>query len=216
MLKLISDVKAFHNAGAGPVVNKPAVMPWERTVLRQGLLEDECNEVTEALYDGNLANILQENLDVIYVAVGTLIEAGLGEAAVEGWKALQKSNMSKVNVETGKLVKREDGKILKPEGFKEVDWQAIVDEFSLYYSVDYVLVGGELEVALTMNDYKPFIKRHKETVERGESTVFLTLEAYATKHRDFLSRECVRLGQSEGEDSSVDTNYSDRSVTGDE
>ena len=34
-----------------------------------------------------------------------------------GWKEVASSNLSKINPETGKVIKRDDGKILKPEGW---------------------------------------------------------------------------------------------------
>lgn len=130
MFKLVNDVSLFHQVTDTPVVDKPTTIPENRLTLRKKLIDDENKEVQEALDKNNLAMILQENLDLIYVAVGTLIEAGLGEAAVVGWQALQDSNMRKVDPSTGKVIKREDGKVLKPENWVGVDWQMIVDRFS--------------------------------------------------------------------------------------
>lgn len=130
MFKLVNDVSMFHQITDTPVVDKPTELLADRLALRKRLIEDEHAETQEALDDNNLAMILQENLDLIYVAVGTLIEAGLGEAAVVGWQALQDSNMRKADPETGKVVKREDGKVLKPENWVGVDWKMIVDRFS--------------------------------------------------------------------------------------
>jgi hypothetical protein len=34
------------------------------------------------------------------------------------WKEVMDTNFAKINPETGKVIKREDGKVLKPEGWK--------------------------------------------------------------------------------------------------
>ena len=35
------------------------------------------------------------------------------------WCEVAQSNLAKINKETGKVIKREDGKVLKPEGWTE-------------------------------------------------------------------------------------------------
>ena len=53
-------------------------------------------------------------IDILVVTIGALHSIGAdGEGA---WKEVIKSNMTKIDQETGKVRKREDGKVLKPEG----------------------------------------------------------------------------------------------------
>jgi predicted HAD superfamily Cof-like phosphohydrolase len=60
--------------------------------------------------------------DSIYVIVGAAIEYGIPLSAV--WDAVQKSNLAKRDPSTGKVRRREDGKILKPDGWKPPDIRA--------------------------------------------------------------------------------------------
>ena len=79
------------------------------------LIDEEAKEVVQAVKDNDRQEILKELLDLIVVAVGAIHSLGAdGEGA---WKEVIRSNMSKVDKETGKIRKREDGKILKPVGF---------------------------------------------------------------------------------------------------
>ena len=56
---------------------------------------------------------------MIYIAVGTALELGIPLEPV--WDEVHRSNMAKVDPETGKVRKREDGKVLKPEGWVRPD-----------------------------------------------------------------------------------------------
>lgn len=83
------------------------------------LVEEEYNEwVDEEDYAccGN-CNDIKEILDLIYVSAQYLNVRIGPEKAQELWDRLHENNMSKcIN---GKLVKRSDGKILKPEGYEK-------------------------------------------------------------------------------------------------
>ena len=65
-------------------------------------------------------NKLKECCDLIYVAAQYLnVQVG-PDKAVLLFRAVHANNMEKCV--DGKLVKREDGKILKPEGFNKMGW----------------------------------------------------------------------------------------------
>jgi predicted HAD superfamily Cof-like phosphohydrolase len=54
-------------------------------------------------------------LDIIVVTIGAIHSAGMnGEG---GWKEVMRTNFAKIDKETGKVRKREDGKVLKPLGW---------------------------------------------------------------------------------------------------
>lgn len=54
-------------------------------------------------------------LDIIVVTIGAIHSAGMnGEG---GWKEVMSTNFAKIDKETGKVRKREDGKVLKPVGW---------------------------------------------------------------------------------------------------
>lgn len=73
-------------------------------------------------------NTIKEALDLIYVTCQYLNVTIGPDKALACWDALQQNNMSKCI--DGKLVKREDGKILKPEGYQKLDLTEILNDTS--------------------------------------------------------------------------------------
>lgn len=79
------------------------------------LIEEEVGELKVAIDNNNNLEVLDALLDIMVVTVGAIHSAGFnGE---EGWKEVMRSNFSKIDSQTGKVRKREDGKVLKPIGF---------------------------------------------------------------------------------------------------
>lgn len=116
LTELLRDVEKFHVACDVPVLRETSVPAPERVALRRDLIDEEVNkELLPAMDAGDLPAIADALADSIYVLVGTALEYGLPLDRV--WAAVQNANMRKVDPETGKVVRREDGKILKPEGW---------------------------------------------------------------------------------------------------
>ena len=89
------------------------------------LIDEEGNvELKEAIEARDRVKILDALLDTIVVTVGAL--HSLGVDAEGAWNEVIRSNMSKVDSATGKLIKREDGKILKPDTFSPADLDKFV------------------------------------------------------------------------------------------
>lgn len=79
------------------------------------LIKEEFDELQYALNTDDKVEQLDALLDMIVVIAGAIHSAGFdGEG---GWDEVIRSNMSKVDPETGKVLKREDGKVLKPATF---------------------------------------------------------------------------------------------------
>lgn len=109
------DVVAFHVAMDEPWEIAPCFMPRQRMLLRRRLIEEESKELRAALLWGeSRSHIAKEVCDLIYVAVGTLVEMGIDFEAA--WAEVQKSNMSKAGGP-----RRADGKIMKPDNYVDVD-----------------------------------------------------------------------------------------------
>ena len=80
------------------------------------LIDEEYGELQAALADSDKVEQLDALIDILVVTMGAIRCAGWdGEAA---WKEVMDTNFAKIDPETGKVIKREDGKILKPEGWK--------------------------------------------------------------------------------------------------
>ena len=83
--------------------------------LYYNLVKEEVQELTEAFEADDKVEVLDAILDIIVVCVGMAHSAGFDVEG--GWDEVIRSNMSKVDPETGKVLKREDGKVLKPATF---------------------------------------------------------------------------------------------------
>jgi predicted HAD superfamily Cof-like phosphohydrolase len=120
---LIQDVGAFHAACDVPVLQIPAVPARDRVALRRSLIDEEVNkELLPAMDAGNIVELADALADSIYVIVGTALEYGIPLDRV--WQAVQAANMAKVDPATGKVHRRDDGKILKPPDWTPPDIEA--------------------------------------------------------------------------------------------
>lgn len=124
MRKLMDDVAAFHRACDVPVVDRPQIPPLARIQLRASLIKEEAKETIEAMCFDDIYGIADGLADLIYVAVGTALEYGIPLDRV--WDEVQRSNMSKLDPETGKAIKRADGKILKGPSFSPPDISGVL------------------------------------------------------------------------------------------
>lgn len=115
------DVKDFHIATGSHIEESPKLIHRHILSLRENLIEEETKEVIKALGEHNLANIAKELCDLVYVTLGTAVSLGINLNPI--WDAVHKSNMEKA-----KGPKREDGKILKPEGWKPPNIQSLIEE----------------------------------------------------------------------------------------
>ena len=87
----------------------------EQYKLYINLIEEEFKELKEAIAAGDLVEQLDALEDILVVTIGAIHSAGMdGEG---GWKEVMRTNFAKIDKETGKVRKREDGKVLKPIGW---------------------------------------------------------------------------------------------------
>jgi predicted HAD superfamily Cof-like phosphohydrolase len=114
------DVTAFHRKFGQLVGYSPHVPSQQIVALRDELIREETKEVRSAIAQEDLAEVADGIVDAIYVLVGTAVSYGIDLAPV--WAAVHAANMAK---EGGAV--REDGKILKPAGWKAPDVQRIID-----------------------------------------------------------------------------------------
>ena len=87
----------------------------ENYAMYLGLIEEEYTELTDAVKACDEVEQLDALVDILVVTIGAIRCAGWdGEGA---WKEVMKTNFAKIDPDTGKVRKREDGKVLKPEGW---------------------------------------------------------------------------------------------------
>ena len=85
--------------------------------LRVDLLGEEWGEYVQAENDSDIVNIADALADMAYIIYGTAAHYGIDLDAVIA--EVHRSNMTKVV--DGKVIKREDGKILKPDTYQAPD-----------------------------------------------------------------------------------------------
>jgi predicted HAD superfamily Cof-like phosphohydrolase len=84
----------------------------ENCILYHNLIKEEYTEYIEASED---VEELDACMDMIWVILGYCYMKGFD---VQGaWNEVARSNLCKIDPVTNKVIKREDGKVLKPEGW---------------------------------------------------------------------------------------------------
>ncbi|MGY8864128.1 MAG: pyrophosphohydrolase domain-containing protein [Methylophagaceae bacterium] len=81
------------------------------------LIREETGELEDAIADNDRIEQLDALVDILVVTIGAIRAGGMN--AEGAWKEVMDTNFAKIDPETGKVIKRDDGKVLKPEG-----WQA--------------------------------------------------------------------------------------------
>jgi predicted HAD superfamily Cof-like phosphohydrolase len=80
------------------------------------LINEEHQELLEATLSEDKVEQLDALIDILVVTIGAIHSAGWD--AEGAWKEVMNTNFAKIDKETGKVRKREDGKVLKPLGWK--------------------------------------------------------------------------------------------------
>ena len=80
------------------------------------LIDEEFNdEFKHALANNDRVEQLDALIDILVVTIGAIHSGGFD--AEGAWKEVMSTNFAKIDKETGKVRKREDGKVLKPVGW---------------------------------------------------------------------------------------------------
>jgi predicted HAD superfamily Cof-like phosphohydrolase len=79
------------------------------------LIGEETDELAEAINSEDAIETLDALIDILVVTIGAI--HSMGSDAEGAWKEVMKTNFAKIDKETGKVRKREDGKVLKPIGW---------------------------------------------------------------------------------------------------
>ena len=97
--------------------------------LYHSLIAEEFAELNAAVTQGDKDEQLDALIDILVVTIGAIHSMGAnGEGA---WNEVMRTNFAKIDPITGKGRKREDGKVLKPEGWtppnlsKFIKWEKV-------------------------------------------------------------------------------------------
>ena len=148
----LNQVAEFHKTFNAPILDTPQIPSKERCELRVSLLQEELNELKEAIADNNLVEIADALCDLQYVLSGAVLEFGLGEKFPALFNEVQRSNMSKacanqqeadetiafykekgeeafseISGEKINVHRKSDNKVLKNKYYSPADLKSILD-----------------------------------------------------------------------------------------
>jgi predicted HAD superfamily Cof-like phosphohydrolase len=131
-------VEAFHRMFDIVAHRKPTVVDDRTRALRERLIQEEFEELKEAMAKHDLACIAKEMADLLYVVYGTAVSYGIDMDPV--FREVHRSNMSKVGG-----YKREDGKWVKPACYSPAAIEPILAEQATQQGRRLVESGIELQ-----------------------------------------------------------------------
>lgn len=178
MEKQILDVTKFQEAFGIQTPKQPKMLSKKRRILRQRLLEEEVKELSESK---NIIDVADAICDIMYIAIGTAQEYGLSDRLVMLFDEVHSSNMSKVGPD-GKAIFREDGKILKPESYREPKLRPIIErDFSIYKESDVMKEIANIEKESTTKKIQKKIAKHLNIFDRLLFWVYDKIETRLSK-----------------------------------
>ena len=83
--------------------------------LYTSLIQEEVDELWAANAAADPKECLDALIDILVVTVGAI--HSLGADGTGAWNEVMRTNFAKIDPATGRVNKREDGKVLKPEGW---------------------------------------------------------------------------------------------------
>ena len=90
------------------------------------LIDEEHQELLEATLAEDSVEQLDALIDILVVTIGAI--HSMGADAEGAWKEVMTTNFAKIDSETGKVRKREDGKVLKPLGWTAPELRPFVKD----------------------------------------------------------------------------------------
>lgn len=136
MESMQGGVRVFHQTYGAPVGDKPQALPEERKSLRLKLIEEELQELREALEDDDVVETADAAIDILYVTLGLLVEMGIDAEPL--FYEVQRSNMSKLGADGKPIISRglaldgfPAGKVLKGPSYSRPDLARVLREQGL-------------------------------------------------------------------------------------
>ena len=124
----ISAVEIFHDAFGIKNNYEPTINLSEKDIeLRYNLMNEENSEYLEAAKNGDIVEVADALGDQLYILCGTILKHGLQHKIVEIFTEIQRSNMSKLDI-NGNPIYREDGKVLKSSLYFRPNIKAILEK----------------------------------------------------------------------------------------
>lgn len=113
----------FMEAFGQRVEMEPTWPDFNTRELRLELIQEELEELSDAVADRDMIQIADALTDLLYVVYGAGHSFGID--LDECFEEVHRSNMSKLG-ENGRPIHREDGKVMKGPGYFEPDLEGIL------------------------------------------------------------------------------------------
>lgn len=91
----LTMVSEFHTLFDAPILSEPQIPSLDRANLRVSLIQEELNELKDALANNDLTEVVDALTDLQYVLSGSILEFGLGDRFANVFAEVHRSNMSK-------------------------------------------------------------------------------------------------------------------------
>ena len=95
MSNYLHSVSEFHETFGHPILNEPVVPTPKRASLRVALLQEELDELKEAIENKDIVAAADAFADLQYVLAGAILEFGLKDKFDQLFTEVHRSNMSK-------------------------------------------------------------------------------------------------------------------------
>lgn len=121
------DVKVFMEAVGHDVHENLQIEFTNQSTLYMDLIIEEFNELYDGFRQFDMVETADACADLIWVIQGLCHSLGIPIQKV--WDEVARSNLSKIS-ESGKVLKREDGKVMKPESYSPPNIKKVMYEDS--------------------------------------------------------------------------------------
>ena len=118
-----NKVKTFMNTYGQEVKNTPEFPDSKIVQLRIDLIQEELNELKEAINNNDIIEVADALTDILYVTYGAGCAYGIN--LDKCFKEVQRANMSKLGKD-GKPIFNEHGKVMKGPNYSPPDLKKIV------------------------------------------------------------------------------------------
>jgi predicted HAD superfamily Cof-like phosphohydrolase len=119
MQEQIKKVKEFSDVFEIKTNETPSLIKEKDYTLRYDLMYEENEEYLAACINDDIIEIADSLGDQLYVLIGTILSHGMQHKIVEVFNLIHQNNMNKLH--DGVVVRDENGKIKKPDGFVGVN-----------------------------------------------------------------------------------------------
>ena len=116
----LNDVAQFHETFELPIEDCPIIPTPKRCELRVNLLQEELNELKEAIESDDLVEVADALCDIQYVLSGAILEFGLADRFKDLFDEVQRSNMSKTCKTHDEAVRTQEHYLTEKETKSEI------------------------------------------------------------------------------------------------